>query len=333
VAAHKQALEHWLKGRVERWKWLDSRCKGAGKNDPDSGKEDVEFVEGFRALGRDLALAHAIVPNTPLTHYLTSLSIRCREEIYTEPGSLWHSLKRTALRTVPKVIRELRSVIISTILLFMLSVFCGWWLVNTFPELVSLFASRKMIDTVQSGELWTDDLLNILPSSVLAFSIITNNVVVTLTAFVLGAFYGLGTFYIITMNGLMLGGVFAFTGRYGLDQRLLEFIVAHGVVELSVICLAGAAGLCLGEALIRPGEHRRIDAFRNAVSRAGALLVVAIPFLIGAGFIEGYISPDDRFPFEVKLMIGLAYGAVFWFVMMGGFWWTRPPTTSSLRGA
>jgi len=128
VAAHKQALEHWLKGRVERWKWLDSRCKGAGKNDPDSGKEDVEF------------------------DYLTSLSIRCREEIYTEPGSLWHSLKRTALRTVPKVIRELRSVIISTILLFMLSVFCGWWLVNTFPELVSLFASRKMIDTVQSGE-------------------------------------------------------------------------------------------------------------------------------------------------------------------------------------
>ncbi|HHJ15696.1 MAG TPA: stage II sporulation protein M [Gammaproteobacteria bacterium] len=320
MSSHQHALEHWLEGRIERWKWLDARSRGTAKDDSGSGKEEVEFVEGFRALGRDLALARSTVPDTQLTRYLTGLSVRCREEIYAEPGSLWRSLRDTALYTVPKVVYELRSVIVSTILLFIVSGLCGWWLVNTFPELVSLFASQKMINTVQSGELWTDDLLNILPSSVLAFSIITNNVVVTLTAFVLGVFYGLGTFYIITMNGLMLGGIFAFTGRYGLDQRLLEFIVAHGVVELSVICLAGAAGLSLGEALMRPGERRRIDAFREAVARAGSLLVVAIPFLVGAGVIEGYISPDDSFPFEIKLMTGLAYGAVFWFVMAGGFW-------------
>ena len=317
---HQHALGHWLEGRVERWKWMEARCNGSGKNDPGAGEQEVEFVEGFRALGRDLALARSAVPGTQLTRYLTGLSIRCREEIYAEPGSLWRSLKSTALYTVPKVVRELRGVIVATVLLFMLSIFCGWWLVHAFPELVSLFASQKMIDGVESGELWTDDLLNILPSSVLAFSIITNNVVVTLTAFVLGAFYGLGTFYIIAMNGLMLGGIFAFTGRNSLDQRLLEFIVAHGVVELSVICLAGAAGLSLGEALMRPGERRRTEAFRHAVSRAGSLLVVAIPFLIGAGIIEGYISPNDSFPFSLKLTVGLAYGAAFWFVMFGGFW-------------
>lgn len=318
--SQQQALRHWLEGRIERWKWMEASCRGAGKSDTGTGKEEVEFVEGFRALGRDLALARSTVPDTELTRYLGSLSMRCREEIYARPGSIWRSLRQTAVQGVPGVVRELRSVIINTILLFLLSVFCGWWLVSSFPELISLFASQKMIDTVQSGELWTDDLLNILPSSVLAFSIITNNVVVTLTAFVLGVFYGLGTFYIIAMNGLMLGGIFAFTGRYGLDQRLFEFIVAHGVVELSVICLAGAAGLSLGEALMRPGERNRMEAFRDAVSRAGSLLVVAIPFLVGAGVIEGYISPNDNVSFEVKLMTGLAYGAVFWFVMAGGFW-------------
>lgn len=323
MSSHQHALEHWLEGRIERWKWLDARCRGGGKFAPDSTEQEIEFVEGFRALGCDLALAQSTVPDTPLTRYLGSLSIRCREEIYAEPGSLWQSLKHTVLHSAPEIVAELRSVIASTILLFMLSALCGWWLVSTFPELVSLFASQKMIDTVQSGDLWTDDILNILPSSVLAFSIITNNVVVTLTAFVLGAFYGLGTFYIISMNGLMLGGVFALTARYGLDHRLLEFIVAHGVVELSVICLAGAAGLSLGEALMRPGERRRMDAFRDAVSRAGSLLVIAIPFLVGAGLIEGYISPNDNFPFEVKMTTGLTYGAVFWFVMTGGFWRAR----------
>ena len=54
----------------------------------------------------------------------------------------------------------------------------GWWLVATYPELAGLFASAEMIEKVRAGELWTDDLLNVMPSSLLSVSIFTNNVVV-----------------------------------------------------------------------------------------------------------------------------------------------------------
>ena len=75
-------------------------------------------------------------------------------------------------------------------------------------------------------------------------------------------FFGLGTFYIIATNGLMLGGIFAFTHQHGMAGELLKFVVAHGVVELSVICLAGAAGMMLGESLIRPTHATRRESFR-----------------------------------------------------------------------
>jgi uncharacterized membrane protein SpoIIM required for sporulation len=316
----QQALQHWLDGRVERWQWLEQQCRLQGGRRQDSSRSSIEFIEGFRALGSDLSLARATSPDSRLTRYLAGLFTRSYEQIYRRPSALWHSLKDVFLHEAPAVVYGIRGALAATVSLFLLSICCGWWLVHSFPDLAGLFASQKMIDTVEAGDLWTDDLLNILPSSVLALSIITNNIAVTLFAFVLGAFYGIGTIYIISLNGLMLGGVFAFTAHHGLAGRLFEFIIAHGVVELSVICLAGAAGIYLGESLMRPGNRTRVEAFRKAVRQAGALLLVAIPFLVGAGFIEGYISPNAAFPLSARLVIGLGYGLVFWLVLTRGFW-------------
>jgi uncharacterized membrane protein SpoIIM required for sporulation len=71
---------------------------------------------------------------------------------------------------------------------------------------------------------------------------------------------------------------------------------------------------------MRPGNRTRVEAFRKAVRQAGALLLVAIPFLVGTGFIEGYISPNAAFPLSARLVIGLGYGLVFWLVLTRGFW-------------
>src|SRR5262249_48497183 len=157
--------------------------------------------------------------------------------------------------------------------LFVASAAAAWWLVSTYPELISLVASEEMIERVEHGELWTDDILNVMPSSVLSVGILANNIAVTLFAFAFGLFFGLGTFYIIGLNGVMLGGVFAFTAQHGMALRLFNFIIAHGLVELSVVCLAGAAGASLGEALVRPGEQTRREAFQIASQRIGKLLV------------------------------------------------------------
>src|SRR5678815_5524913 len=100
--------------------------------------------------------------------------------------------------------------------------------IRTYPELIALFASPSLIAAVERGELWTRDLLNIVPSSILSVQILANNIVVSVFAFCAGFLFGLGTFYIVALNGLMLGAIFAFTGQHGLDAELFAFVLAHG---------------------------------------------------------------------------------------------------------
>jgi len=81
------------------------------------------------------------------------------------------------------------------------------------------------------------------------------------------------------LNGLMLGAVFAFFCAAWTRGELFGFIVAHGCVEISVMCLSGAAGAAVGDALIRPDTLRRADAFRRAALRSGNCSSPARSFL------------------------------------------------------
>jgi len=170
-----------------------------------------------------------------------------------------------------------------------------------------LFAGPQLIATVERGELWTDGLLNVTPSAVLSVSILTNNIVVSFFAFCSGIVFGLGTFYIIGMNGLSLGAIFAFTGQHELAGRLFDFIMAHGCVELSCICIAGAAGAYIGEALVRPGARTRAEAFRDAAGPSIRIMAAVTLLLLICGFIEGYVSPDPEVPRWARVTIGVGY--------------------------
>jgi len=115
----------------------------------------------------------------------------------------------------------------------------------------------------------------------------------------------------------MIGAGFAFTRLYHLDGRLFEFVVAHGIVEVSVIVIAGAVGVSLGEALIRPGTRTRRAAFEAAARQAGPVMIVCVLFLVGAGLIEGYVSPNPGFPLLARVAIGVCYMIVFVGVLTG----------------
>src|SRR6185437_13275848 len=111
---------------------------------------------------------------------------------------------------------------------------------------------------------------------------------------------------------LMLGAVFAFTSLHGLGDDLFGFVVAHGCVEISVMCLSGAAGAAVGEALIRPGAATRAESFRLAAMRSGKVILACVLLLIGAGLLEGYISPNPDVPLWTRIAIGVAY----WILMI-----------------
>ncbi|WP_347986109.1 stage II sporulation protein M [Methylomonas sp. AM2-LC] len=312
------ALAHWLNTRKPEWDTLETELKNNKRQRGDELVETRQLLSGYRALLSDLSLSRRVNGDTLITRYLESLFLKVHEEIYRPSGHLWARLLDVYHLDAPQLMRELKNTLITAFALFFLSLGVGWLLIYHYPQLISLFASSKMIDQVQSGQLWTDGLLNVTPSAVLSTSIAANNITVTLTAFALGALYGVGTLYIICLNGLMLGSMFAFTAPYGLDGRLFAFIIGHGVVELSVIIISGAMGLQLGEALIRPGTRNRLQAFQDTCIKAGKILLVSTPFLLFAGLIEGFVSPDPSYSLLLRSIIGICSGSIFWLILLFG---------------
>ncbi len=257
----------WFEQRVAEWRSAGTRLRGLehGKSLPPETL--LEAVRAYPEIARDLAIARRVAPTAPLTKYLEGVYRELHRSLFRQPAAFWRGVLRLFTHDAAATVRALRWQIVTVVSVFVVCVGAGAWLVSAYPELASLFASERMIDGVQRGELWTDNLLNVFPSSLLSVQIFTNNIVVSLFALSLGVLYGLGTFYIIAMNGLSIGGIFAFTAQHGIAGRLVEFTAAHGFVELSVICISGAVGMSLGEALARPGELTRAAAFQRAVAR------------------------------------------------------------------
>jgi uncharacterized membrane protein SpoIIM required for sporulation len=143
----------------------------------------------------------------------------------------------------------------------------------------------------------------------LASDIITNNVQVTFLAFAGGVAAGIGTVAILVFNGVFLGAAFGLFAASGLNGYLLAFVLPHGVLELTAICIAGGAGLWMGSALILPGDRTRRSALVTRGREAVSLLAGAGVMLVVAGIVEGFISPA-ALPFAVKASVSALSGLV-----------------------
>ncbi|MBA1149358.1 stage II sporulation protein M [Ectothiorhodospiraceae bacterium WFHF3C12] len=317
------ALRHWLERRAAAWQRLETQLRGQRDDRRRDTDEVMALVYGANGLGRDLALARRLIPEGRLVRHLRALYLNAQHQIRRPARRFRREAVEGVRDALPAHVEAIRPAILAVTALFLAAAAGGWLLVSRFPELGALFASQAMIDGLGQGKLWTDDLLNVTPSALLATGITTNNIIVAVSAYVLGALYGLGTLYIIGLNGLMLGGVFALTAQYDLAGRLGGFVIAHGVVEISVICVAGACGAALGEALIRPGELPRAAAFRRAAANTAPVMLACVLFLVGAGIIEGYISPDPAYTLPVRVAVGLGYWVMFLAVMSGIPWRRR----------
>lgn len=315
--------------RRPAWQDMEDRLPALEDRKPLGFSELQVALHAYPEIARDVARARSESPGSRAAAYLEVIYRRLHRVLFRETDAGPRGLLRVLAFDIPAITYGLRWQIFSVALGFILAAAAGWWLVSSFPELAALFSSDSMVDGLEKGELWTDGLLNIVPSSVLSLQIFTNNISVALVTVALGVLYGLGTIYIIGLNGVMLGAVFALTAQYGMAGELFDFVVAHGCVELSIIVVAGAAGFSVGESLARPGQKSRSEAFQEALRRATKLISLCVVFLVGAGVIEGYVSPDPAFSREARIAIGVAYWLLFVAALGGGRPWriarTAPP--------
>jgi len=310
-------IRQWIVARAGAWRNNVQNIASWRTQRRASVADALRALDAYRGLARDLATARRVAPGSRTTTGLESLYGQLHALINRKPRGGIAALRELLGIDIPKAVRDLRPRIAGMVSLMVLSALAGWWLIATFPTLIGLLASNDMIEQVQQGHLWTEGIFNIMPSSILSISILANNITVSVMAFCAGIFLGLGTLYLVAVNGFMLGGLFAFVHQHGLARALFEFISAHGPVELSVICISGAAGVMLGESIMRPTMGSRRDSFQACAHRVGPALLLCAVLLVGCGFIEGFISPDPRFPMASRLTIGIAYWLIMWVLLTG----------------
>jgi uncharacterized membrane protein SpoIIM required for sporulation len=323
VTSNRGSVNAWIKARSAGWQALADSVRKLRRQRHASLDEALAAVDSYRSLARDLATARRAAPGTRVTRGLESLYAQLHALIHRPARGGWPALAGLIRDDVPALARELAPRIVAMAALMAAGGAAGWWLISTYPQLISLVASETMIEHVESGSLWTEGIINVTPSSLLSVRILSNNIVVSMVAVCAGVLFGLGTFYLIALNGLMIGALFAFVGQHGLALPLFTFVIAHGPVELSMICVAGAIGMSVGDSLIRPTHGTRRQSFQACVTRLAPLLGACAILLVGCGFIEGFISPDPAFPLASRVTIGICYWVMMALVLRGGRPYTR----------
>jgi uncharacterized membrane protein SpoIIM required for sporulation len=161
-----------------------------------------------------------------------------------------------------------------------------------------------------------------------AFSsaLFTNNIQVSFLAFAGGLIACLGTVFVLLYNGMLFGAVAGLATEAGNGRAFLEFVIAHGVLELSCIVVCAAAGLRMGWALVSPGRARRSEALGAEARRAVEIVLGTAPWLVVAGFVESYLRGTGL---AATLSTGIGLGALYWgLVLWRGWSATAAPATS-----
>jgi uncharacterized membrane protein SpoIIM required for sporulation len=299
--------EIWVRAHADEWQALAADAAAAAHRNQASVDEALQTLRTYRSLLRHLATVRELMPGGVLVNVLERTCGQLHTAVNRPPRLTRAGWRRLFCTDIPAAAASVRVLTLSLAALLVASALAGWWLISAFPRLISLIATPQMIAGVEHGHLWTYQMLSLAPPAMLSAGIVENNVVVVLGAFCFGILFGLGAFYIIAFNGLNIGGLLAFTHRHGLGLELLKFTLAHGFVELSVICLAAAAGTALGESVIRPQLASRAESLRRRSAELAPLLLACALLLLGSGLIEGFISPRPAISIPVRLAIGLGY--------------------------
>lgn len=282
----------WLEKRKTYWARLEQlvdRSNRGGISALDH-RELQELGLLYRQTASDLATAREDVTSNQLAFYLNQLLGRAHNLIYMGHKQKIRGLVRFYTQTYPQVFRETFRQTFLAFLIFFVTAVATWAVTIHDPTFAHRLLGPQMMDTIEKREMWTQSIVTIKPLA--ASSIMTNNLSVSFTTFALGITAGIGTVWMMVVNGMLLGVIGAATWQAGMALQLWSFVAPHGVLELPAIFIAGGAGLEIARGMLFPGLLPRRESLARAGGRAARLVLGIVPMLVVAGIIEGFVSPS-----------------------------------------
>jgi len=295
----------WLEKRRGHWTRLEQLVDSSGRGGVSalSPAEIQELALLYRQTASDLSTVREDPTGGQLSFYLNRLLGRAHNLIYmgrkAKAKGIWIFFRDT----YPAIFRETFPDTFLAFTLFFAAAVGAFLIGMADPIFTRYFLGPQMIDTIEHHKMWTDSIVTIKPLA--SSGIMTNNLSVSLTTFALGITAGIGTAWMMILNGLLFGVVNAACWREGMLLPLWSFVAGHGVLELPAIFIAGGAGFGIARGLLFPGTLPRRVSLVRAGARSVRLVVGIIPMLVVAGTIEGFISPSPLHP-AVKFTLAAA---------------------------
>ena len=308
------SLSHFIASRQGHWDELErllERSEGNGLRHFDAAEIEALGRE-YRQVLSDLAIARRDFPDDQLTISLNALAARAHLRLYRAPAPSWRRLGHFFWTDFARRFRAATGYLLAAALLLFVPAALAYLGALINPTLRAALVPAQLREVMENGRTWTDIEPSLRPG--MATLIFTNNIQVAFLCFAGGVLFGLGTVYALVNNGIMLGSVLGAAQFYGVAPLLWSFISPHGYLELTCIVIAGAAGLMLGDGLLRPGLLLRREALARAARRAVELVLGAAPVLVVAGLVEGFISPSDL-PVGVKYIVGPMLGLTLYLLL------------------
>jgi len=299
----------FVERRTAAWNELDSLLARASRGGVRRLQaEQVEAIGRlYRAATSDLAYASGRGYDARLIVYLNRLVARAHAYVYR--GAAVTGRERVVefyARTFPREFRRSFGFFAICAAITVAAAVVAYVLVRTHPGTAySLLPSAIVPDQIKRSLHDSNFAFDPSASPAMSSMIITNNVKVAIYAFAGCATLGLFTLWIIFFNGLMLGALGALFTNAGFGPDFWATVAPHGVIELTAIQIAGAAGLLITAGILAPGRLRRRDAIAAAARRAGVLIAGVASMLLVAGTIEGFFSPL-RLPASDRIAFGAA---------------------------
>lgn len=279
-------------------------------------EEDLaSFPGNYRALCNDLALARTRGYSLTLVDQLEHQVRLGHAFLYQPRNHLGRAVGRFFAHDFPALVRsEWRLCLFASALLFGPMIWLFWYIGHS-PEFVYRVLSADTIMQYEQMYEGKGGMTRSAEDNLVMFSFyIMNNIGVALRTFGSGLVFGIGSAFILLLNGVQIGAVGAHLSFAGYQENFSSFVIGHGAFELPAIALAGAAGARMGLSLLFPGGLSRLAALRVGARRAVGLLYGVIAMLFLAAGLEAFWSASAA-SVNSKYLVG----ALLWLFVLAYF--------------
>ena len=273
-----------------------------------SGAEVDELVDLYQRVSTHLSMVRSSSSDSALVGRLSTLVARARSAVTGAHAPLWSEFLRFWTVSFPVVAYSAwRWWLGSAVGFFIVAIAFGIWVAHS-PDVQATIGTPTEIDRMVNHDF--ESYYSDNPAGSFALQVWVNNAWIAVQCIGYAVLLGIPIPYVLFQNAANVGVAGGLMFAAGKGDLFLGLLTPHGLLELTAVFLAAAAGMRLGWSVISPGDRPRGQVLAEQGRAVVAVAVGLVAVLLVSGLIEALVTPSP-FPTFVRVAIGVLAEVAF----------------------